>query len=253
MVMILAHLSYVFLSDIGCVCSVVNTLPFVLARGRGIKQFKTLKIWCDFWYMVLFSALATVYFVENGSTVFGSVITSCERVVYKTELSSAAVVILTNRMFCDLFVTVVNGGNDVMTNLVHHMIVIVGNGLCIYYDMAHMFLMVGVMTEYSTLFLNFRILYTNGLGISSDVLDRVVLALFACSFFMVRVVNLPISMIVGLYDYFHCEALTTKHLVFIVPPGLIMLLSYYWFFWKIIPLCKKNLFETPTKRDKATL
>ena len=203
--------------------------------------------------MVVFSALATVYFWENAGEVFGEAMTSCGRVLYKTDLSRGVLVIVTNRMFVDMFVTVCTGGGGVLTDVIHHLIVIAGNGLCLYYEMAHVYMMTGVMTEYSTMFLNGRAFYTEVLGVNNTRLDNAMLVLFTGFFCVFRVVNLPILIGVGLYDYVQCDELVGEHLVFMVPPLLITGLSYYWFFCKIIPLCRKKLgspTETPSDKSK---
>lgn len=233
----------IFLGTIGINFTIINLIPFICTNFVHLNTFKIIKKTYDLLYVIFLSILPTLFFIHNGTLIFGDHYSSCQRLIYQSYLSVLTIIATTNRMIFDVAMLIVDDASDCKITIIHHLLCIVGNIFCMVHNHGHVYLMLIILSEYSTIFLNLRIFYSSVLNISNDCLDKIVLVLFTLSFFVTRIINMPFLQILGLHDYFNCKDTPSELIIVSVPSFLLMLMSYYWFIFKIIPLCKVKLFN----------
>ena len=168
----------------------------------------------------------------------------CANYTYTNDFIKGYMTLLVQRMFLDTFQILYFqdlGRSITKLILFHHFIIIAGGYLGLHYECMEFYSTSYALGEVSSIFLNFKDVYTTVWKVENKRLDNCIMFLFFVSFVLCRVVYFPIRHILEFYNYMACPPGRDLQLFLNVLSFPITLLSYYWFFWKICPMLSKKV------------
>ena len=128
----------------------------------------------------------------------------------------------------------------------HHIIIFVGGFVGLHYESEQLYFCSYAMAEVSSMFLGFKEVYREVLGVRSKTLDALNMGLFVITFFVFRILWMPMRHVTDLMSYNMCGSAAYRLPLYLnlmsVP---VTLLSFYWFFGEIIPMVRRKLAGKP--------